>query len=755
MGNESNAVPPVNVTPIDILPEPLKRVRELAKSRLAIIFGNMFDSADDALFELADKATSNIDQTMYFDSMRQVRIQRQGMEAAFMQKVQDSFRHLYLPEEREPSISGEAEQEMETLALVQDDELEESVAIRGMVSKVKNRCDEPLKALTQRIDHLVRAKAVTEINNPIGPQRLCEAFRHASELLELDIRAKLVVYKLFERYVLGVIGELYEEANKLLIEKGVLPKIVPAAVGKAAKAGRGTPAANRAAPQAAAAPAVEEGEDSEIFDFLRGLLSEHQVPGGSGPALPVVEQGPALEHSDLVQMLSTIQHQNHEVNNLVSFPNQQIDVRKALYNLLEQSGAAQENRAIGKVDDDVINLVSMLFEFILDDHNLATPMKALLARLQIPLLKVAVLDKTFFSRGGHPARKLLNELATAAVGWSETADLARDKLYGKVNSVVAQVLDDFVDDVSIFQGLLDDFTDFVAEERRRAELIEQRTRDAEEGLGKTQYARAMVGEILNQKAQGVNLPSVVVELLREGWSNYMFLVHVKEGVESQAWQEALATVDDLIWSVQSLPDKAYTEQLLKLIPSLLQRLRKGLTGISFSKSKMRELFKKLEVIHLGCLKGPVTAPEPGDTAVGHPAAAQDVETPMEGPAEQVRADAISSPVIIEASELAADEQESGADDAEDEYYQRVDALSSGTWVEMVKDEKKQRAKLVAVIRATGKYIFVNRVGMKVAEKTRSGLAQEMREGVLNILDDSLLFDRALESVIGHLREMKD
>ena len=154
MVNESSAVPPVNVTSIDILPEPLKRVRELAKSQLAAIFANMFDSADDTLFELADKATSNIDQTMYFDSMRQVRIQRQGMESVFMQKVQDGFRQLFLSVDNETADPEKYADGMETLALVCDDDLEESVAIRGMVSKVVSQCDVSLSELTQRINYL-------------------------------------------------------------------------------------------------------------------------------------------------------------------------------------------------------------------------------------------------------------------------------------------------------------------------------------------------------------------------------------------------------------------------------------------------------------------------------------------------------------------------------------------------------------------------------------------------------------------------
>src|SRR5690625_5976672 len=113
----------------------------------------------------------------------------------------------------------------------------------------------------------------------------------------------------------------------------------------------------------------------------------------------------------------------------------------------------QSGQAINQVDEDVINLVSMMFEFILDDRNLATPMKALLGRLQIPMVKVAIADKSFFSKGGLPARRLLNEMANAALGWQERPEDDRqkaDQLYTKIESIVQTILSDFEADLGIF-----------------------------------------------------------------------------------------------------------------------------------------------------------------------------------------------------------------------------------------------------------------------------------------------------------------
>ena len=110
-------------------------------------------------------------------------------------------------------------------------------------------------------------------------------------------------------------------------------------------------------------------------------------------------------------------------------------------------------------------------------------------------------------------------------------------------------------------------------------------------------------------------------------------------------------------------------------------------------------------------------------------------------------------VLLAPGEVREQPEVQLADD--DEAFGQVDSLRVGSWVEFQEDEEhKLRCKLAAVIKPTGKFIFVNRTGMKVLEKTRTGLAVEFRRSAIRLLDDALLFDRALESVIGNLRRLK-
>jgi len=131
------------------------------------------------------------------------------------------------------------------------------------------------------------------------------------------------------------------------------------------------------------------------------------------------------------------------------------------------------------------------------------------------------------------------------------------------------------------------------------------------------------------------------------------------------------------------------------------------------------------------------------------------EDPVNEPASSAMVEVNEEIVLLAPGETREHEPEINLDD-NDEALMQVDNLRVGSWVEFQEDEEhKLRCKLAAVIKPTGKYIFVNRTGMKVLEKTRMGLAIEFRRGAIRLLNDALLFDRALESVIGNLRSLKN
>lgn len=728
------------------LPVALISVRDKAAQQLRLALQTLFDNADDSLFEIADRATSNTEQNAFFEAMRDLRMKRRSIERGFLQQVFESFSRLNQYEIGKPAPQ---EASFESLALVQNDELEESVAIDTMVTKVLGRASQPLSHLTTRMNALVSRK-LDDKGNPLGPQQLCGYFLEACSTLGVDIKVKLIILKLFERYVLTDLDQLYAESNQTLMAAGILPELQSAPPRRAPN----RPAAPGASsPTSSYGASIGDQDDrgfQEAFGALQSLLSE--LRGSALPARNIPNDAVPISSGDLMRLLSHLQSRAPQQAD-------EFDLQGQLEQLLQRvSARSGKSRVVGEIDEDVINLVAMLFEFILDDRTLPDSLKALIGRLQIPILKVAVLDKTFFSRGSHPARRLLNEIASAAMGWGEQDESQRDSLYQKIEQVVVRLLNDFVDDPAIFSELLADFLAFTGDERRRSELLEQRTRDAEEGRAKAEMARQEVEHALNQRLLGKTLPEVVVRLLQEAWSKVLLLTCLKHGTQSEQWHAAMATMDDLIWSVAPHDDPASRARLLELVPSLLKNLREGLVSAAFDPFSTSEFFTQLEALHVQTLeqyKQPATATP--NTALDETGLSPDqllVLPPRDDP-HPAMVEVVEEIVLLAPGESREQEPEINLAD-NDEALAQVDNLRVGSWVEFQEDEEhKLRCKLAAVIKPTGKYIFVNRTGMKVLEKTRMGLAIEFRRGAIRLLNDALLFDRALESVIGNLRSLKN
>lgn len=748
-------------SPVGRLPVALIHVRDKAAQQLKQALQSLFDNADDTLFEMADRATSNAEQNAFFEAMRDLRLKRKNIERGFLQKVFEAFANLnqYQIGRSQPALDAVT---FESLSLVQNDELEETVALDAMVAKVVSRDGIALGHLNTRLNAVI-SKKLDDKTNPLGPALLSEYFLDACSSLGVEIKVKLIILKLFEKYVLGGSDVLYAEANQVLVAAGVLPELKSAPPRRQSR-----PASSVSHSHSHSHSADEEGipllagsDESvqEVFSALQDLLL--QVRGTAMPRRAQVTDALPISSNDLMRLLSHMQQRAPAQVSLDDF-----DLRGQLEQLLARASVKSgKARVVGEVDEDVINLVSMLFEFILDDRTLPDSLKALIGRLQIPMLKVAVLDKTFFSRGSHPARRLLNEVASAALGWGEQDVSQRDSLYQKIEQVVQRLLNDFTDDPAIFSELLAEFMAFTGDERRRSELLEQRTRDAEEGSAKAELARREVEQALNERLLGKTLPEVVVRLLQEAWSNVLMLTCLKHGVGSPEWQAALQTMDDLVWSVESHEDPEARLRLLELVPGLLKALREGMVSAAFDPFSTSEFFSQLEVLHVQAFQRFKRAAPEADTfteSEGEQAGIQaDDDMPLLElpPAEEDDAPAmievVEEIVLLAPGQLRPEEPEVTLHE-DDEALQQVNNLRVGSWVEFQEDEEhKLRCKLAAIIKPTGKYVFVNRTGMKVLEKTRTGLAVEFRRNAIRLLDDALLFDRALESVIGNLRRLKN
>lgn len=711
----------------------LRECREVAFRRLSGALVRMLGKVDDTLFEWSEKSENKVDQNIYFDAMREVRLKRASMEIGFKAQLMEGFNREIRKEGDGSGDSLLAEQ----MSLVDEDGLEESLAVKNMVSKIEVECKQELHHLNRRVGVLLNDPEMTRAKNPIGPEVICTAFLEACGHFESGIKVKLIVLKLFDRHVIGEeIQPLYREINRLLIEKGVLPELrhdIKRVPGKARDDGDAD---------------AEAESDEDLYATLQKLMLRG-VPAGAANAAVI---------GSLVSTLTQLQQGRvAQVQGALGSLDQSA-LMSGSVNVIHEIKASGAMGNVGAVEGMVIDVIAMLFDYIFDDADIPATMKALIGRLQIPMLKVGMLDKEFFSRRNHPARRLLNALAQASVGWNADTD---KNLYTKIEAIVQKVLEGFDKDVNLFSTLLEDFEAFLAKEKQRAEHLEEQSTRLVQGTERLRLAKQQVRIEVERRNQS-HLPKFVRQFLVSYWQNLLLVTLVKEGEGSVAWKRGVTAMDNLVWSVQPKATLQERDRMVKLLPSLLRVLREGMALISMREADFQSFLEQLSICHAGIVNAVPRSGKAANDADEIPLLDDDPLADLADDSPVVADTSIMTATIhklvvagdLKAEEaVVAEEDDTPLDEVEDEFLGQARELKQGSWVEFTQEDGSAlRAKLTWVSPVTGVYLFTNRQGLKACDKTLPSLAAELRRGSARILVDAPVFERAVSSVIEGLRK---
>jgi len=387
----------------------------------------------------------------------------------------------------------------------------------------------------------------------------------------------------------------------------------------------------------------------------------------------------------------------------------------------------------------MIALVSMLFEYFFEDGQLAPLMKHLLARMQITIIKVAILDSTFFENSLHPARMLVNKMARAASGWQPNEELENDQLYKGMEEIVFRLNDEFVDDLSIFDELLLVFDELKRSyEAAREKELEALRLSEERALAEIESqdrAKLFLTQILDE----VQLPDDVAMMLKQDWYRLMRLILLKQG-ESQNWRNSARIGKELVWSLQPGVPVSAQERFELIVPKMLNGLEDGLRAIG----KSDEFILKLLVT---IAKSHEKNKHESEIAEMNEALDRDIarlETQMHN-ADQL----IAGPMP-----LLVDEPEVNLVPADINFYLAMtEQLNEGMWFNFAKSENDVvRICLTMIVADGAKYVFTDSHGQKSIERSGLGVALALRENKLIQLDDDELVDRTLKTVAENMAD---
>jgi len=731
--------------------ELVQRCRQRLMNTLAEQLARVFAQVDDSLFECAEKAENNQLQNLFFDNMREIRKQRPQLERSYHQTLARTLNDFL--EGRLQPIPRAQPLDAEQMMLVQNEDYEESLQITQMVSRVKARCAQPLFTLEQRLALLNQGQKLAEDSNPFGPLAIAQAWRHSLAPMPFPLRIKIILYELFDRFVMHSLDELYIGLNQQLIDAGILPNL-KYRVQRSASPAR--PSSAEAAPPTseppvpvATAPVTAQGpsptvqldgpppsDPAQLLGSLAALLSEHRqsapdalLPGNRRSMASFNPSGATQRYraNEVLDALDRLQQQSaRDLAQRLQRPQQVDNLKADLQQQLEGHSPQPGQHKLSEQDADVIDLVGMLFDFILDDDNLPHSCKTILSHLHTPYLKVALQDKALFTQHQHPARRLLNAMAQAGVLYGGEGD--ERGLLDKLHWLVERVIHDFTGDLQLFERLLEELNSFVATLRHKVELRERRAVEAAKGRDKLLGARQRAAEVIEQCLQGRQPPEIIRNFLQLTWTDVLVFVLLRQGEQHPQWQRTCEVAEQLAWSGTPL-DSAGQKRLQTLRVALLEDLRKGLQLLGgYHEDGIRRLLQDL----VACQHA-VQAKQPQLAAKLTPNLA---ESPL-------------GAMLGEDAYLLQPSQSPGLSARAQQLSEELQHIEFGTWFEFSENGASRTLKLSWFSPTTHNYMFVDHSGQRVAVKALQQLAREMEQGQARILAEERnapLVDRALHAI---------
>lgn len=276
-------------------------------------------------------------------------------------------------------------------------------------------------------------------------------------------------------------------------------------------------------------------------------------------------------------------------------------------NLIQQHRGELQQAANTPLDHMVIDVVGSLFEAILSDPKVPPQMARLLARLQLPVLRAALGDTSFFSMRKHPVRRFVNRLASLACAYE---DFSQDPGLGflqRVAPLVEEIAAGDFEKVKLYDEQLDALEAFVAEQNRLA--LQQQGQDAAELLAKKEaLARQNLQyqQELEKALADLPLPEFLRRFLSRDWGPVIVHASTQEG-EAQA-QAMRRLGKDLALSVLPKGGSPLRREFLSTLPVMVRSINEGLDRVNSPEAIRKQLFADLLPVHAESLKTAALSP---------------------------------------------------------------------------------------------------------------------------------------------------
>lgn len=695
----------------------------------------------------------------------------------------------------------------DSLSLVEDDEAATSDYIGKVARRMQGALELQLREINVVTAHLARRERVQISDDPFAPDVCMRALLEVARELGLETSSWLPLASAFERPMTEELRRAYQKLQDHFRKHKVDVAEVRRELAARQALGRPTlnPVTKAPAPAAAGGDfnsgfAVTRSPGSqrlpwmeEVERFAQGQPTLSGVPTtaggartlGGGPVtvltfgdvrtsldqmmarmgaelrgLPVPAQAASqgAPPPDLLEAISEMQHVGARAGMEAA--------AAALAPTVGAAGAdqgawrdvllAKSNRTVDKL---TIEIVGMLFDHVLQDEQVPAEIKAVLSRLQFPVLKVALVDADFFASGTHPARRLIDRLASTAVGWEPYGD--ENQRYKKeLERVVLQVQERFDKDLGLFEQLLKEFDAFIAEMPTRETDPVARAKRALEEAEKREVLVINTTIQVRRAFEHVELEQYLREFLVGPWVQALVSATLRDEQTPGFSKAFRQSIHDMVWSVQPKISADERKRLVALIPGMTRVLRDGMAMIQMTEREQQDFLKNLMASHAVAVR-----PVDQATYIKRKVATGELRQrldemkitgvlPAGATAEGVK---ISTGALQQAAEhhaaqlvvaepIAADEPLSSDEDAA--FDGQIAEWERGSWFNLYDGKEVVKVKLRWISPLRTLFMFSNEADKSTRVLSPQTIKSYLKQGWLKPLESVPLTKRVAKRVIG-------
>ena len=459
------------------------------------------------------------------------------------------------------------------------------------------------------------------------------------------------------------------------------------------------------------ATADEQVAFEDLQHLLAGRRAQQPRRPQSGAELP-------LPTGDVVRSLTRM---DAEPTSAGGPPMTIADVRQAL--LAQGRQLHGKPVALSTADADTFDLVELLYDQLAREVRQEAPAAALVRRMQLTLLRVALNDRAFFVRPSHPARQLLGTISDAAAKWLAEDDFDPQML-GPLQDAVTHVVKHYDGNVAVFEESIERLRGHIDQQVRRAETLERRHVEAARGKEKMEVAKQRAGEVLESLIGERPLPKFTRALLGQAWADVLTLTYLRHGEGSEVWNRQVEVTRQVVAACSdrdTAPDDA-----------LKVHVEHALRQVGYHDDEADVIARRLSS----------SAPDDDDDAASR------TELTMKLKA-RVR--------LGEDAQKARKPDLPPRNEREQDCYETLRLLPFGTWIEFVTNQQGDavRRRMSWFSPVTGNALFVNQRGQRIGEHSLDSLARMMAKDQVRVVtvQRAGLVDRAWNAAVSALRSL--